>query len=124
VKQFLLIFIGGGLGSVFRFALGKIIPPSKTGFPWSTLGANLLGCLLIGLLLGWALKNNLLKSDLILFATVGFCGGLTTFSSFGAESLSLLKNGLALQFLSYILFSLLGGILMIALGNLLFRSLS
>ena len=56
MKSFFYVFIGGGLGSLFRFAISKLISISKNEFPWSTFFANLIGCFLIGLLLGWAIK--------------------------------------------------------------------
>ncbi len=49
-KQWILIFVGGGLGSLLRFALGQLINPTTNGFPWATFTANLLGCFLFGLL--------------------------------------------------------------------------
>jgi fluoride ion exporter CrcB/FEX len=58
MKSFFYVFIGGGLGSIFRFAISKLISVTKGGFPWPTIFANLIGCFLIGLLVGWAIKNN------------------------------------------------------------------
>jgi CrcB protein len=117
MRTFLFIFLGGGLGSLVRFIISKIISQPRGSFPWGTLFANYLGCLLIGLLLGWALKNDSLRSELYLLATVGFCGGLTTFSTFSMESLHFLKTGNYLIFLAYTLSSLIGGLCWVALGH-------
>ena len=88
MKAILFVFLGGGLGSLVRFLSSKLIPISKAVFPWPTLIVNLMGCLLIGILFSWALKNNLFRSDLYLFVAVGFCGGLTTFLHLALRVLS------------------------------------
>ena len=121
MRGFILIFIGGGLGSVFRFLISKYLEISKGSFPWATLIANFIGCFLIGLLLGWGLKNQNLRSDIFLFTTIGFCGGLTTFSTFSMENMLFLKSGDYFSFISYSLLSLIGGILFVGLGHLLFK---
>ena len=121
MKNALLIFIGGGLGSLVRYLIGQTLIGFKSSFPWPTLLANYLGCFLIGLLLGWALKNDSTRSELYLFAVIGFCGGLTTFSTFSAESLHLLKSGNLLSFLTYALLSVGGGIGAVVLGQLTFK---
>ena len=121
MRGFILIFIGGGLGSVFRFLISKYLEISKGSFPWATLIANFIGCFLIGLLLGWGLKNQNFRSDIFLFTTIGFCGGLTTFSSFSMENMLFLKSGDYFSFISYSLLSLIGGILFVGLGHLLFK---
>jgi CrcB protein len=121
MKSLVYVFLGGGLGSLFRFLLSKFITTSKNGFPWSTLFANFIGCLLIGILLGWAIKNNNLRSDLYLLLAVGFCGGLTTFSTLSLEGLSFLKAGDYTSFISYVVASVVGGIVFVALGHYLFR---
>lgn len=121
MKSLLYVFLGGGLGSLFRFLLSKFLTTSKSGFPWSTLLTNFLGCLMIGILLGWAVKNNNLRSDLYLLLAVGFCGGLTTFSTFSLEGLSFLKSGDYLIFIIYTLASILGGVAFVGLGHYLFR---
>ena len=53
MKAFLIIFLGGGLGSLTRFLISKLIPVSKNNFPLNTLIANFIGCFLIGYLIGW-----------------------------------------------------------------------
>lgn len=121
MRGFILIFIGGGLGSVFRFLISKYLEISKGSFPWATLIANFIGCFLIGLLLGWGLKNQNLRSDIFLFTTIGFCGGLTTFSTFSMENMLFLKSGDYFSFIAYSLLSLIGGILFVGLGHLLFK---
>ncbi|MDB2520972.1 MAG: fluoride efflux transporter CrcB [Flavobacteriaceae bacterium TMED42] len=124
MKQLLIVFIGGGLGTVMRFLIGKLIPYSGKGFPWNTFCANLLGCLLIGLLTGYFMRNSSEnQSSLILFATIGFCGGFTTFSSFANENLSFIRSGDYAILLSYSLLSISTGILMVYLGILIDKHL-
>ena len=119
MKHLFIVFIGGGLGTVARFLVGKFLPYSGKGFPWNTFCANLLGCLLIGFLIGYFHRNsNENESSLVLFATVGFCGGFTTFSSFANENLSLIKSGdfKILLSLQYVEFN--NGIFMVYIGIL------
>ena len=124
MKQLFIVFIGGVLGTVMRFLIGKILPYSGKGFPWNTFCANLLGCLLIGLLTGYFLRNSSEnESSLILFATIGFCGGFTTFSSFANENLSFIRSGDYTMLLAYSLLSLTSGILMVYMGILIDKHL-
>ena len=67
MKAFLLIFLGGGLGSLTRFLISKLIPVSKNNFPLNTLSANFIGCLLIGYLIGWFLNKMATKMNYIFF---------------------------------------------------------
>ncbi|MDC0386843.1 fluoride efflux transporter CrcB [Flavobacteriaceae bacterium] len=123
MKNILLVFLGGGIGSIVRFLIGKFIQVPRNSFPWSTMLANFVGCFLIGLLIGWALKNGTERSDIYLFAAVGFCGGLTTFSTFSMENLFFLRTGDFGSFIGYTLLSILGGLLFVGLGHLLIKLL-
>ena len=67
MKGFLLIFLGGGLGSLTRFLISKLIPVSKNNFPLNTLIANFIGCFLIGYLVGWILNKYGYQNELYLF---------------------------------------------------------
>jgi CrcB protein len=100
-KQWLIVFLGGGLGSALRFAFQFISPKSNLTFPWATLGANLLGCFLFGLLAGYLSQSGQLKSNTALFLLVGFCGGLTTFSSLINDGQQLLQQNTFVNFVLY-----------------------
>ncbi len=115
MKSLLFIFIGGGLGSVVRYGLSKFLNLGFA-FPTGTFAVNILGSLILGIIMGVVLKNNLNSSPFVLFLTVGFCGGFTTFSAFALENLNFLKNGDYTSFASYTAASLLIGILAIFIG--------
>ncbi len=108
MKQLLLVFIGGGMGSVLRYLVGKCI--SSVTFPWGTFVVNIAGCFLIGLFGTWIVRNNL-PTDLRLLLVVGLCGGFTTFSTFSNEALALMRSGQMLLCLAYIICSITAGII-------------
>lgn len=116
LKQIILVFIGGGLGSALRYLLTKYLNKPHLNIPYGTLSVNILGSLLLGIILGWAIKNNALNSNINLALAVGFCGGFTTFSTFAFENHALLKSGDYLHFLIYSLGSVILGISAIVLG--------
>ena len=90
MRDILLVFIGGGIGSSLRLLVNWIIPSSQ--FPYSTLVVNLIGSFLIGFIISYMMHENILKSDYYYFSIIGICGGLTTFSAFSIENLNMLKS--------------------------------
>jgi CrcB protein len=112
LKSFLLVGIGGGLGSVLRYGIsafaGKYIP---LVFPVGTLLVNISGCFLIGMFYALAAKDSAFTADWRLFLITGICGGYTTFSTFSYDGLILLKQGATFSFLLYVLGSVVLGLL-------------
>ncbi len=85
-KNLFVVMVGGGAGSACRYLFSLIaLRWFGNGFPWGTLGVNLIGCLLIGFLYGMVEKS-LISSSTRLFLITGFVGGLTTFSTFALET--------------------------------------
>jgi CrcB protein len=116
MKQLLLVFVGGGLGSAARYGVGLMLASYKGQWAISTFGVNMLGSLLIGLIFGLSARHGNLSENTLIFLVAGVCGGFTTFSAFAYENFAYLKNGDILHFFTYSLGSLLLGIISVALG--------
>ena len=116
MKQLLLVFLGGGLGSCLRFLISKTFNSYFQHFYLGTFLVNVIGCLLIGLVLGLSYKSNYLTQSQTLLLSTGFCGGFTTFSAFAFEKHTLLKAGELFHFSLYTISSIVLGLLAIALG--------
>lgn len=102
----LAIFLGGGLGSVARYGLGRWVNSWHVShFPFGTLVVNVVACFVLGVLIGLADHRQLISPSARMFWTVGFCGGFSTFSTFSHETLVLIQNGFTLSSLLYILLS-------------------
>lgn len=114
MHNLLLVFLGGGVGSVCRYSIGHYLT-SESSFPIGTLVVNILACLILGLLLSFQLKSNLQQNYSLLLMT-GFCGGFSTFSTFSAESLKLFQNNQAGLALFYIGVSIILGLLAVYIG--------
>jgi len=114
----LLFVIGSGsfIGGVSRYLLSQLIHSRyTTSFPIGTLGVNILGCFIIGLVFGLSEKMNF-AHEWQLFLITGILGGFTTFSAFSNETFSLIRDGQLWIALSYILLSVVIGILATFLG--------
>lgn len=113
MKVLLFVFLGGGLGSTLRYLISKYLNiasySNSISIPLGTLTVNIVGSLLLGLILGLALKYDSFSSNALLFLATGFCGGFTTFSAFAFENQELLKSGDYLHFAVYTLGTLILG---------------
>lgn len=116
MQLLLAVFIGGGTGSVARWLLSLKLNPMHHALPLGTLTANLIGAFIIGAGLAWF--NRLPQVDPIwkLLITTGFCGGLTTFSTFSSEVVFLLQAGRFSWALLNVAVNLLGSFAMTALA--------
>lgn len=121
MKNLLLVFVGGGLGSTLRYIIGKYLNTTESGIPWGTFTVNVLGSFLIGLILGLAAKNNTFSHSQTLLLATGFCGGFTTFSTFAYENHIFLKSGDFLSFAMYSIASFIIGFLMVFLAMYLVK---
>ncbi|MEM7102370.1 MAG: fluoride efflux transporter CrcB [Bacteroidota bacterium] len=86
------VFIGGGLGSLFRYGIAQWLAPYKLNFPYATIIANILACFVLGFFLAFTLKTEMPTAQKLFFM-VGFCGGFSTFSTFTAETFHLMQAG-------------------------------
>lgn len=101
------VFVGfGGLvGSVLRYLLSFVPIRHESGFPLVTLGINVLGAFLLGLIVAFAGRSSSLDPRTLLFLKVGVCGGFTTFSTFALESHTLLAGGKPIVAMLYMVLS-------------------
>lgn len=89
---FLYVFLGGGLGSIARYGISKLLSSYELNFPLATLIANILACIILGYLSAYAGKHGI--PDSVRYTLmVGFCGGFSTFSTFSNETFKLLEQG-------------------------------
>ncbi len=93
MKNFLLVFLGGGLGSAVRYGIARYIALYAWSFPLATLLANIAACFILGVIVGLADGRQLMTAQTRLFWAVGFCGGFSTFSTFSHETLQLITTG-------------------------------
>ena len=116
MKHFILVCIGGGLGSGLRFIISKVLSSDKNYIPYHTLSVNIIGSLIIGFVIGYFVKENNTSTTAMMLLSTGFCGGFTTFSSFAFENFTFLKNGDFIPLITYTTISLLVGLLATFLG--------
>jgi CrcB protein len=132
MQSTLLVMAGGAIGAAMRYQFGRLAfhltgPNPRLAWPWGTLGANVIGGLLMGLLAGWlsarAQGSGLLGGEhLRLFVAVGILGGFTTFSSFSLETMLMIERGQWGLALGYVLASVVASVGALALGLLLMRA--
>lgn len=91
--NYILVFIGGGLGSITRFHLGRYFLAAGNTFSFSTLLSNAISSLVLGILMGYITHRQVPGDNLRLLLGVGFCGGFSTFSTFSYDTFMLLNAG-------------------------------
>lgn len=117
MKNFLLVALGGAIGSVLRYGAALWLKPAPGApFPISTLLVNLAGSFLIGLLAGVAARGGWMTNAGWPLLAIGLCGGFTTFSALSLEGLRMLQSGHLLFALLYLGGSVIGGLALCALG--------
>jgi fluoride exporter len=116
--QVILVGLGGALGAVFRYLLSGWVLHHAVNlrFPLGTFAVNMLGCLIVGVLGGLAVKYDLFASNTRLFLFTGIVGGFTTYSAFGLETFYLIRRGEILIAGSYIVSSVIVGLLILWIG--------
>lgn len=108
IKDILIVGLGSGIGGMIRFGIFQLFKQnsSATAFPFKTLVVNIIGCLIFGIAIGILEKYQIKNKEILIFLTMGICGGFTTFSSFANDNLILLKSGALLTSLLYIILSI------------------
>lgn len=123
MKLMLIAGIGGFLGTCLRYLVGRYvhyIAPAAT-FPWGTFAVNVMGSLLIGVLYGLAERHQLLSPAASALLITGFCGGLTTFSSFADDLYRLLSDHHWPALILYLTLSFALSLTMVLLGREIIR---
>ena len=118
--KILLVLAGGGMGSLLRYGVSGFFTKSGSNFPLGTLLVNLSGSFLIGLLWGISEKA-VFHPNWKIFLFTGILGGFTTFSAYGLETFSLLRDGRTMFAMANILLNNILGIALVGLGFLVSR---
>lgn len=111
--SFLMVFLGSGIGGMMRWIVSRWLNGSH---PWGTLTANVIGCLMLGMINAWLSRRGVSYEPLRLLLVVGLCGGFTTFSTFINENFLLLQGCQAVQAIIYISLSIALGLGAVWLG--------
>jgi len=116
MKQVLFIALGGAIGALSRYWIAKIVNQLTGGnFPWGTITVNFIGLFIIGFLYE-LFERTVVPSEIRVFLTIGFLGALTTFSTYGIETIALLRNGQYGLGILNILLSNIAGLVLVVIG--------
>ena len=122
MTNWLMIAIGGAAGSVLRYGTSVVLlrAAERAAWPWGTLAANAIGCLLAGYVNG-LLEARLIRPEWRFLLTIGFLGGYTTFSTFGYETAAYLRGGQYARAAAYAIVSNVAGVALMFAGLALAR---
>jgi fluoride exporter len=115
-RSFIAVSVGGMAGCLLRWCLAMFLNRYFPTIPPGTLAANLIGCYIIGVAMAFFIAYPAFAPEWRLFLTTGFCGGLTTFSTFSAEIVTLLQSGRIGWALGAVAAHLVGSLLMTFAG--------
>ena len=120
MKETAVAFLGGGVGTVFRYWLsGSVYRFVGPTFTYGTLLVNALGCFIIGFLMSVFEDRFVVQPLLRIFLTIGILGGFTTFSTFSYETISLFREGSTLVGLANVFYSVFGCLLATWIGTVI-----
>ena len=126
--QYLFVAIGGALGAMARFALNVVLQ-RDIAFPWGTLSANLLGCLLMGAIAqlvatsAWFNDAGIVPDQYRLLFAIGFCGSFTTLSAMVMELHTMLQRSEILNSFAYMMATMIGGFACFYIGFAVLRAI-
>jgi CrcB protein len=115
-RSFVAVSVGGALGCLFRWYLAILLNRYFPELPPGTLAANLIGCYVIGVAIAFFTTYPTFAPEWRLLLTTGFCGGLTTFSTFSAEVVMLLQSGRSIFAVGAVAAHVVGSLLMTFAG--------
>ena len=118
-KSTLAVMLGGAAGCTLRWLISLRFNALFPSLPPGTLLVNLLGGLIIGMATAWFMKNPQLSPEWKLLIVTGLCGGLTTFSTFSVEIMTLMQSGKYLWAMGHVLTHVIGSLLMTFAGFML-----
>jgi CrcB protein len=126
--QYLFVAIGGALGAMARFALNVILQ-RDIAFPWGTLSANLVGCLVMGAIAqlvatsAWFNDAGIVPDQYRLLFAIGFCGSFTTLSAMVMELHTMLQRSEILNSFAYLMATMIGGFACFYIGFMMLRAI-
>ncbi len=127
--QYFFVAVGGALGAMARFALNVVLQ-RDIAFPWGTLSANLLGCLVMGAVAhlvatsAWFNDTGIVPDQYRLLFAIGFCGSFTTLSALVMEVHTMLQRSELLNSFAYMMATMIGGFACFYLGFILLRAVT
>lgn len=114
----LLVALGGAIGATARYLIAvRLYSQLGLDFPWGTLGVNVLGCFLLGIVVGLVEERGSFSAETRSFLTIGLLGGFTTYSAFTFETWQYLRQGDVVTGAAYLLLSLAVGFVAFVVGH-------